>query len=148
MKWDLQRKKGDSKYQDEHFNYDYTEIYRSTQDMDLVMDGTAEQAEIFQQRLKQKFPYFEGNKETWEVRLLKKSNGNKEALLNNPDFLNQHSDSNSTGMIEITDSKEPLVKDLRDWDSETPHFLADIQKGKSPTIILKNTNKQKDIKIT
>ena len=129
VKWDLQRQKGDSKYQDEHFNYDYTEIYRSTQDMDLVMDGTAEQAEILQQRLSQKFPYFEGSKETWEVRLLKESSGNKEALLNNPDFLNQHSDSNSTGMIEVTDSQEPLVKDLRDWDSETPHFLKDVQKG-------------------
>ena len=130
VKWDLQRKKGDSKYQEEHFNYDYTEIYRSTQDMDLVMDGTAEQSEILQQRLSQKFPYSEGSKETWEVRLLKKSSGNKEALLNNPDFLNQHSDSNSTGMIEVTDSQEPLVRDLRDWDSETPHFLTDIQKGK------------------
>ena len=63
------------------------------------------------------------------MRLLKSKIGDKEALLDNPDYLNQHTDSNSTGMIEITESKDPVVRDLRDWNSKDPIFLKDIQSG-------------------
>ena len=37
-KWDVQRKKGDTRFQPDRFDYDYTNIYRSTQDADIVID--------------------------------------------------------------------------------------------------------------
>ena len=65
----------------------------------------------------------------WEVRLLKSKIGDKEALLDNPDYLNQHTDSNSTGMIELTQSHDPLIRDLRDWNARDPIFLKDLESG-------------------
>jgi hypothetical protein len=53
--------------------------------------------------------------------------------LNNPDFLNQHTDSNSVGLIEITDPKnaKERIRDLRDWNNfENSGFLNDIVEGK------------------
>jgi hypothetical protein len=131
-KWDLLRLKGDTRYQPERFDYDYTNIYRSTQDLDIVVDGTAEQALSLQKLLQTQFPYLQGNKSAWEVRLLREPMGRAEALLNNEDFLNQHTDSNSVGLIEITTPppNEPLVRDLRDWNSQSPFFLRDVVEGK------------------
>ncbi|MBC6416177.1 MAG: hypothetical protein GDA46_07350, partial [Bdellovibrionales bacterium] len=130
VKNDLLRLRGDTRFQSEKFGYDYTDIYRSTQDMDLVMDGSEEKAQRMEELLSSKFPYFQGNKSAWEVRLLRKSIGTKEALLHNKDFFNQHTDSHSTGLIELTSKKgEQSIKDLRDWESKNPHFLADVLKG-------------------
>jgi len=132
VKWDLQRQNGDARFQPERFDYDYTNIFRSNQDMDIVIDGPAEKAMGLQRLLQQRFPYFQGQKPAWEVRLLRDNLGDKEALLNNPDFLNQNTDSNSTGMIEVTEPEAPadLVKDLRDWDNPHNHFLMDVLLGK------------------
>lgn len=91
-----------------------------------MIDGSAEQAQEIQKRLGELFPHFQGSKEAWEVRLLKTDMGEKQALLNNPDFLNQHTDSNSVGMIEITESREPHLRDLRDWKNKVPAFVSDI----------------------
>jgi hypothetical protein len=130
-KWNLLREKGDPRYQPDRFDFDYTNIYRSTQDLDIVVDGQAEQAKALKEKLQTEFPYLQGTKTAWEVRLLREPMGLAEALLNNPDFLNQHTDSNSVGLIEITvpPSNEPLVRDLRDWESESPYFLRDILEG-------------------
>ena len=128
-KWDLQRKKGDVRFQQDRFDYDYTNIYRSTQDADIVIDGTAEQAGRLQAALVEKFPYVQGLKSVWKVRLLKSKIGDKEALLDNADYLNQHTDSNSTGMIELTKSPDPLIRDLKDWNSKDPIFLKDLESG-------------------
>ena len=54
-KWDLQRKKGDTRFQPDRFDYDYTNIYRSTQDADIVIDGTPEQAKELQDALAARF---------------------------------------------------------------------------------------------
>ncbi len=131
-KWDVLRLKGDARYQPQRFDYDYTNIYRSTQDLDIVVDGPAEKALALQDRLRAQFPYLQGNKSAWEVRLLRESMGGAEALLNNSDFLNQHTDSNSVGLIEVTvpPADEPLVRDLRDWNSSSPFFLKDVLEGK------------------
>jgi hypothetical protein len=131
-KWDLQRQKGDTRYQPQRFDYDYTHIFRSTQDADLVVDGTPEQAVALEQALKEKYGHLQGSKQIWEVRLLEQDRGDKQALLRNPDFLNQHTDSNSTGMIELTDPRpgETRIRDLRDWHNATPVFLEDIRQGK------------------
>jgi hypothetical protein len=132
VKWDMQREKGDPRFQKDRFDYDYTNIYRSTQDLDIVIDGNAEQAQKLQSALQEKYPHLQGSKTAWEVRLLKQDMGDKLAILNNPDFLNQHTDSNSTGLIEITKPKvgESVVRDVRDWNAKAPFFLKDVQEGK------------------
>jgi hypothetical protein len=131
VKWDMQREKGDSRFQKDRFDYDYTNIYRSTQDLDIVIDGNPEQANKLQQALQNKYPHLQGNKTAWEVRLLTQDMGDKQAILNNPDFMNQHTDSNSTGMIEITKPKngEHVVRDVRDWNAKEPYFLKDVHDG-------------------
>jgi hypothetical protein len=131
VKWDMLRESGDRRFQPDRFDYDYTNIYRSTQDLDIVIDGKPEQAEELQKTLAAKYPHLQGSKSAWEVRLLKEDMGDKLAILKNPDFLNQHSDSNSTGMIEITKPKagESVVRDIRDWNSREPFFLKDIRDG-------------------
>lgn len=124
---DLAREAGDAEIQAEKFDYDFTSIYRSTQDLDIVIDGEENEARALSAELRKRFPYFQGAKEQWEVRLLRKTVGDKEALLDNPDFLNQHTDSNSTGLVEITSRPgEAQVRDLRDWNSNQPRFLTDV----------------------
>jgi hypothetical protein len=135
VKWDLMREGGDQRYQPDRFDYDYTNIFRSTQDADLVIDGTAEQAKKIEDILKQRFKHFQGSKSVWEVRLLKEARGEKDSLLRNPNFLNQHTDSNSTGMIEVTEPPlgESAIRDLRDWTplkGKSPIFLQDVHQGK------------------
>ncbi|MES2965110.1 MAG: hypothetical protein V4760_14590 [Bdellovibrionota bacterium] len=131
VKWDMQRERGDKNFQTENFDYDYTNIYRSTQDLDIVLDGTAEQATALEQLLMNKYAYMKGGKSRWEVRLLREKRGEKIALLENADFLDQHTDSNSTGLIEITKAAAgETVRDLRDWKSRVPFFLRDVAEGK------------------
>ncbi|MEK7356935.1 MAG: hypothetical protein AAB250_10825, partial [Bdellovibrionota bacterium] len=130
VKWDLLREGGDTRYQPDRFDYDFTNIYRSTQDLDLVVDGPSDKAQTLARLLSERFPSFQGSKDQWEVRLLRQTSGDKEALLQNPDFLNQHTDSNSTGLIEVTESNDPTVRDLRDWEARTPQFLRDLAEGK------------------
>ncbi|MES2964139.1 MAG: hypothetical protein V4760_09640, partial [Bdellovibrionota bacterium] len=62
--------------------------------------------------------------------LLRESVGEKRALLGDADFNKQHSDSNSTGLIEITRSSDQKVRDLRDWSASRSRFLEDISTGK------------------
>ncbi|MBI2607141.1 MAG: hypothetical protein HYW49_13785 [Deltaproteobacteria bacterium] len=133
VKWDLLRQSGDTRYNESRFDYDFTNIYRSTQDADLVVDGDVADAEKLEALIKEKLSYLQGSKSEWEVRLLRHDRGVKQALLNNPDFLNQHTDSNSTGMIELTDPSqgEPVVRDLRDWGNRAnPFFLKDVAEGR------------------
>ncbi len=129
VRWDLERRKGDSTYQAEKFDYNYLNIYRPTQDCDLVIDGTVKQAEAFEEIVRGEFPHLQGSKILWEIRLLSKDRGDKEALLKNSDFLNQNTDSNSVGMIELTDSKN-RIQDLRSWNSDSPDFLNDLAAGR------------------
>ena len=132
VKWNLAREKGINQLQADRFDFDYTNIFRSTQDLDVVVDGTVEQAREFQKTIAAKYPHFLGAKAAkWEVRTLRTRMGNpgefgyKEALLGDEDFNHQNSDSNSLGMVEVTHSKEPVVRDLRHWDSVDSPFLQD-----------------------
>jgi hypothetical protein len=131
VKWDMQREKGDPRFQRDRFDYDYTNIYRSTQDLDIVIDGNPGQAQKLQSALQEKYPHLQGSKTAWEVRLLTQDMGDKQAILNNPDFMNQHTDSNSTGMVEITKphAGESVIRDVRDWTSKEPYFLKDVHDG-------------------
>ncbi len=131
VRWDLEREAGDEKYQAERFDYDFTNIYRGNQDLDIVVDGTAEQASTLQEILKKEYPHFVGSKEAWEVRLLRTQVGDKLPLLDNPDFLNQHTDTNSTGMIAVNaDPGEIIFRDLFDWENPDSIFLNDVAAGR------------------
>ncbi|MES2965717.1 MAG: hypothetical protein V4760_17680, partial [Bdellovibrionota bacterium] len=133
---DLLRLKGDKRIQAARFDYDFTNIFRSTQDLDVVIDGTSEQIERLSKTLAAKYPHFVGAKATkWELRSLRESKGKagepgyKEALLDSADFLNQNSDSNSTGLIELTGKDRDVVLDLRDRTSTPSRFLKDVAAG-------------------
>lgn len=131
VRWDLLREHGDARFQPNRFDYDFTNIYRSTQDLDIVVDGSKEAIAELQSLLKAKYPHFQGSRDVWEVRSLREDLGpTKMALLNNPDFLNQNTDSNSTGLIEVTPSHEPVVRDLFQWENPRPPYLSDIAQGK------------------
>lgn len=134
VKWDLLRELGDARFQPNRFDYDYTNIYRSTQDLDIVVNGSAQEAQEFEQALKSQFPYFLGSKAAgWEVRSIKDSHGDKGGLLGDFGFMNQHTDSNSTGMVELTQppAGESVVRDIRDWtNNQNPAFLKDVDEGR------------------
>ena len=66
---------------------DYLDIFRPTQDIDLVVDGEIKSIDTFEQEVMVKFPEMQGNKSRWEVRPLQEDRGEKLALLNNPNFL-------------------------------------------------------------
>lgn len=131
--WDLAAKKDLLSLQRERFDYDFTNIFRSTQDIDIVIDGTAEDAQFFQEKIAYQFPYFLGNKANkWEVRTLRSrigqpgSPGYKEALLDDSDFHDQNTDSHSVGMIELTSTLgEPQIRDLKNWNQKQSIFLED-----------------------
>ena len=132
VKWDLARTKGLMDLQKDRFDFDFTNIFRSTQDLDIAVDATPEVARQFQTTIAQKFPHFLGAKANkWEVRTLKHRVGTpgqpgfKEALLNDADFNNQNTDSNSVGMVEVTVSNDPVVRDLRHWNQPGSVFLED-----------------------
>ena len=132
VKWDLARTKGLMDLQKDRFDFDFTNIFRTTQDLDIVVDATVDVARQFQNTIAQRFPHFLGSKANkWEVRTLRHRMGTpgqlgfKEALLNDADFNNQNTDSNSVGMVEVTLSKEPVVRDLRHWDQTGSVFLED-----------------------
>lgn len=114
----------------------YFDIYRATQDVDVVIDADEAAARELEQALAQRFPYLQGDKSAWEVRLLRQTRGSgaaeKEPLLDNPNFLNQNTDSYSTGMIELTSpyNSKAIVRDLYDWNNrESPVFLHDLLRG-------------------
>jgi len=132
VNWDLLREKGDERFQPNRFDYDYTNIYRSNQDLDIVVDGPAAKAQKLKELLRSRYPHFQGSKEAWEIRLLRSGMADKMALLDNPDFLNQHTDSNSTGLVEVTKPSQNSwpVKDLRDWKTRDSYFLEDVRLGK------------------
>ncbi|MES2964141.1 MAG: hypothetical protein V4760_09650 [Bdellovibrionota bacterium] len=130
VRWDMLRERGDASYLKEFFDYDFFSIYRSTQDLDIVVDGSSKVAEELGRRLREKYPSFQGSKDSWEVRLLREAVGEKRALLGDADFNKQHSDSNSTGLIEVTRSNQPTVRDLRNWNEPRSRFLRDLAEGR------------------
>jgi hypothetical protein len=130
VRWDIMRAKGDTRLLEDRFGYDMVDIFRNNQDFDIVLDGNADQVQKLQNALDQKFPHMQGKKSAWEVRSLRQAIGTKAALLGNPDFLNQHTDSNSTGMIDLTPGSNDIIKDLRDWNNPHSQFHQDLLEGK------------------
>lgn len=134
VKWSLESEKGLRDFRSEYFSYDFTKVYRENQDFDIVIaraDGTPETIEEireFQRVLENEFPYFQSQKTAWEVRGFRTRNGDKEALFEDWDFANQHSDTQSTGLIELTEPLrgESVLRDVRDLQSQEPRFLRDL----------------------
>ncbi|MES2964140.1 MAG: hypothetical protein V4760_09645, partial [Bdellovibrionota bacterium] len=63
VRWDMLRERGDASYMKEFFDYDFFSIYRSTQDLDIVVDGPKDKADELGKRLREKYPSFQGSKD-------------------------------------------------------------------------------------
>jgi hypothetical protein len=119
------------------FPYTYYDIYRSTQDADIVLDGDERVAIELESFLASRLGYLQGSKRLWEVRLLRTERGQgvgkKDPVIGSDDFRNQNSDSYSTALIEVTTppKKEARIRDAFDWDnSKDPPFTRDLLTGK------------------
>ncbi len=137
----LKRQGKSPKYFESRFEYDYWDIYRSTQDADIVIDlgpnSTPEEHEkaalALEAVLREKFGHLQGEKSVWEVRFLRLDRGqwgepsHKDALLG-WNFQNQHTDSYSTGLIELTKPLpgESAIRDVKLWDGDKNPFLEDL----------------------
>lgn len=134
VKRDLKAKKSRVEWAQGRFHYDFTDIFRSTQDIDLVVDAPPEVTREFEAILVNQFPQFFGEKAgRWEVRSLRHRISNpgaphfREALLNDPDFEWQNSDSHSLGLVEVTTHKDdPVILDLRSLSKKQSVFLKDV----------------------
>lgn len=127
----LRKQLGIETLQDDRFDFDYYSIFRAEQDFDIVIDGTAEQAAQLESQLQDKFKYFigKGTKSIWEVRLLRESRADKDAILGF-DFQNQHTDSHSTGLIDLMPCEEnECIKDIKNFNTGHNQFLEDIHQG-------------------
>jgi len=110
------------------------------QDLDIVTDASSRVAEEITDRVRHKFPltFMDKGSSAWEVRPLASSIGLKEAILGNPNFINQHSDSMSNGLIELTEPPpgESVIRDIRKWEESRKAtfqgipFLDDLSRGK------------------
>ncbi len=124
--WDLLRLAGDKNLHPLRFDFGYTNIFRPTQDVDIVVDGTVEQAAELQKIMSEKYNYKNGSKSAWEVRSLRMTDGKKLSLLEDKDFRLQHTDSNSTTMIEISISQKPPIRDLKKFNGVSTKFISDV----------------------
>lgn len=119
---------------DLNFTYDFDEIYPPGSDFDLVIDGDAKKCEEFKKALEKSS--LAKRVAVWDIRPLSHNVPGpypKEALLGNPEFMNQHNDSASMGFIELTDppnSSEPAIRELKNWTSHTSDFLDDVAAGR------------------
>ena len=130
VRWDMRRELGIEKLQSERFDYDFTNIFRSNQDFDVVIDAGLEAAEKLESVIQEKFQYFSGDRPTWEVRLLNETRADKDPILG-PDFQNQHTDSHSTGLIEMMNCQGfDCVKDIRSMNQKNSQFLLDVYEAK------------------
>ena len=130
VRWDMIRELGIEKLQKGRFDYDYTSIFRANQDFDVVIEGTVEQAQALEKAVQSEFNYFSGSRPTWEVRLLNEKRLDKDAIMGD-DFQNQHTDSHSTGLIEMMDCEGfDCVKDVRDIKNSRSAFLMDMYEAR------------------
>lgn len=113
---------------DKPVTFEMSDIFRYNQDLDIVVDGDDASIQTFEAWLLDRFSYLRGDKSKWEVRFLKKARGEKFALINNWDFLNQHTDSQSIGLISLTNG--PIVSDIIQKSEGRDLFIDDCLHGK------------------
>ena len=120
-----------SHFQESGGERDITTVFRPTQDVDLVVDGNLENVAAFEQEILNHLPNIRGDSKSWEIRSLREDYRDKIALLQSFDFLNQHTDSHSIGLVALSDVESgKVVRDLREWDNPNPSFLQDILENK------------------
>ncbi len=130
---------------------DYMDIFRPTQDMDLVVDGSVDKIPDFERTLKERYPHFQGSKEAWEIRPLRENYKDKVALLNNPDFLNQNTDSHSVGLIALNSDNndtQDFAENSRfstNLDPATNLDLAENFESVKDSDLVKNSDLIKDL---
>lgn len=119
---------------------EFADVFRWNQDVDVVVDAAApemsaetlaERAAQLEEHMVRTFPHFPGERARWEVRLLRHRRGDKAPLLGESYLWNQHNDSASIGLVEVTDppSGEPRVRDGDRWDRRQSRFLDDAARG-------------------
>ena len=108
--------------------YGHDSIFRVGQDVDVVLDTEDEALLSEFERRMARFKHFQGERPVWEARALRIPRGDKEALLGNPDFVNQNSDSHSTGLVDLGGGDPLGIRDLRDWDNPEGAFLRDVHR--------------------
>ena len=135
-RWNKEHAEGLRRFSDERFDFKVSNIFHFNQDVDVLIDASVELAAELQNELDTHFPYQKttGGKtiSIWEIRPLRHAIGLKPKVIGNTDFQNQNTDSNSTGLIEITDPKEGIsrVQDLRSFRPEEGRFLHDLMEGR------------------
>jgi|GEM_PF-6298443 len=132
----------------ESSSWSLSNIFRETQDLDILWDGPVHEAIELEEELNQRFPYRHrrdpldtSSTPAWEVRPLRENIGPKPYLIDSHDhveagFLAQNTDTLSTGLIEITEppSGKHRITDLRFYDGG-PKQLAQIDPEKSPNFL-------------
>ena len=139
VKWDLERQHGLRLYHDGRFDYRYESIFRLSQDLDLVVDvQSPSDLHRFQQALGELSRFQGARSVVGEVLALHTDTPKRQALLRDKNFLTQHSDSHSTGLIEIPlihtalppdvsyDVVKASFKDLRHWQAPRAPFIQDV----------------------
>jgi hypothetical protein len=139
VKSDLLSQKGDHSYILEKLDYDFKNIFYSTQVMEVVVDGNESQVKQMSKFIESQFAQIfnrkmPGSKKVvWDVRPYKTAKSKigaadyREALLENHEYLNQNLDSVATGLVDITEDPDNLiVLDLQDMKSKENKFLRDL----------------------
>lgn len=125
--WDLEQQQGSTQFPQGRFEYVHDRVMRSTQDADIFIDGSANQAHELEQALATQFPFMRDQKSIWEVKPLYEERDGKLPVFNS-DFLDQNTDSHSVGAVEITNPPphQSRIRDLKNWDSTHSQFAEEM----------------------
>lgn len=124
----------------------YDNVFRANQDVDIVVDdATEEQISQLKNLLKQNFPGYKlpNGESIWDVRSLRETFGNKSPLLGNKDYLDQHNDSQSMGLVRLMDPAEVDALNEKAISSECIVDLKTI--GTNPDGDIKKNNFLQDV---
>ncbi|OGQ79913.1 MAG: hypothetical protein A2289_12805 [Deltaproteobacteria bacterium RIFOXYA12_FULL_58_15] len=122
--WDLQRQSGNTDVAAERFNYNWINIFRRHEPLQIVINGTSEQAQHYEERLKAEMPQVTGGNNDWQIQLLDSEHKGLPGLLESSEFLTTHRSSVARGAIELTATESQIVSDIGGANS-TQVFLED-----------------------
>ncbi|MBF0314431.1 MAG: hypothetical protein HQK52_13520 [Oligoflexia bacterium] len=117
VRWDVEREQQRAPYFDSRFDYDLSSIYKSNQDLDLVID--APDSETFAEIKAEIESYLKEAAAVYKLDIRPLSD-----FKENEDFLRQNNDTNSIGLINMRGG-ENVVTDVKKGSL----FLNDVAKG-------------------
>lgn len=135
-RWEKEFREGSQKFHKGKFDFKINSIFHFNQDVDILLNASVSQVLELQKELDSRFPYQKttGGKtiSVWEVRALHYAIGFKPAVIGNPDFENQNTDSNSSGLIELTAPQggRSRLQDLRKTHPGEGKFFRDLMEGR------------------